>query len=68
MSVGYFTDAGYRFKRHLFSKNDEIMFGSEHEIEFYSLDTYNEDIFEMPPGVAETGLRLAEIFFRISND
>ena len=68
LSVGKFTDAGYRYKKNVFSMNDEIMFGTEKEMEFFSFEEYNEDTFDLAPGVTENFHKIADIYLRISTD
>ena len=48
--------------------NDEIMFGTEKEMEFFSFEEYNEDKFDLAPGVTENFHKIADIYLRISTD
>jgi hypothetical protein len=48
--------------------NDQIIGGTEQELNFYALTMYNEDTFDLAPGVSDNMYAIADIYFRISTD
>ena len=63
---GKFTDAGYRFRRNTFDKNDNFYPMSEStQVQFYDIIFYNSDTFAVDE---TTDDKIAEIYFRLGVD
>ena len=61
---GLYTDTGYRFVKNIFEKQDQwIPFFPNTKIEFYDLNLFNHDTFEVKEEINE----IAKLYFRIDN-
>lgn len=67
LKEGLFTDSGYRFRYNIFNKTSSknILFGSTEKIEFYDLQVYNHDEFEMGQYDDPEFYYFAELWFRL---
>ena len=68
VQIGYYSDAGYRFKKHILKTNDNIFFGGSKNSSFYGLETYNKDTFIVAEDKQKDSKVMADIYFRISVD
>ena len=45
LQLGFYSDVGYRYKKNVFTRNDNIFFEENNEATFFTFETYNEDTF-----------------------
>ena len=45
--LGYYSDVGYRYKKNIFTRSDDIFFQEENVATFFSFETYIEDTFKL---------------------